>query len=363
MRRRLLVVCLCFLLVLPAGCAPKKRTAVPVFFAGSLIIPFQELEAAYEAQHPEVDLLLEGHGSIQVIRHVNEIHELIDVVVTADHALIPMLMYSAQVPETRAPYADWYIEFATNKLSLAYRSDSRYANEITADNWYEVISRPDVRLGLADPRFDACGYRALMVVQMAEKLYGQPTLFEDLITGSFRTGITTRLENGRLVIHVPEILEVKDKSPLVLRAYSIQLIALLESGDLDYAFEYESVIKQHQLQSVALPDELNLGAEALADHYGQVEVRMDYQRFASVQPVFRGEPIAYGVTIPTNAPHPAEAARFVAFLLGPEGQKILLNNHQPLIIPGRASNYERVPAALQSLCVPAPELSGTGLLR
>ena len=325
---------------------------MPIFFAGSLIVPFEEIERVYEAQHPDVDLLLEGHGSIQVIRHVTEIHELIDVTITADHALIPMLMYSAHVPGTQQPYANWYCKFATNSLALAYRPGSRYADEITPENWYEVISRPGVKLGMADPRFDASGYRALMVIQMGEKLYGQPTLFEDLITGNFRSGMTTRLEGERLVIHVPEIVEVKDNSNLVVRAYSIQLVALLESGDLDYAFEYESVIKQHGLESVSLPPELNLGAEDMAGRYSQVEVRMDYQRFASVQPVFVGEPIAYGVTIPTNAPHPRQAAEFVAFLLGPEGQQILRDNYQPLIVPAQADNYEQVPASLRSLCQP-----------
>ena len=84
---------------LPA-CAPKEKTPLRVFFAGSLITPFADLERAYETAHPDVDVLMEGHGSIQVIRHVTEIHELIDVVVTADHALIPMLMYEKTVPET-----------------------------------------------------------------------------------------------------------------------------------------------------------------------------------------------------------------------------------------------------------------------
>ncbi len=49
-------------------------------------MPFDALEKAYEAEHPNIDIQTEGHGSIQVIRHVTEIHELIDVVVTADYA-------------------------------------------------------------------------------------------------------------------------------------------------------------------------------------------------------------------------------------------------------------------------------------
>lgn len=340
--------------VASSGCAPKEKTPLSVFFAGSLITPFADLEKGYEAAHPNVDVLMEGHGSIQVIRHVTEIHQLIDVVVTADHALIPMLMYQKSVPETGKPYSDWYIKFASNKLALAYTSRSKYADEINADNWYKVIARPGVKVGIADPRFDASGYRALMALKLAETAYNKPTVFVDVILGRFKTAINVQEENGIQVIHVPEIVETKPDSGIVIRGSSIQLIALLESGDIDYAFEYESVIEQHGLQVVRLPDAVNLGSAERAADYAKVQVRMDFQRFLSVNPVFNGEVIDYGVTIPTNAPHPKEAEEFVAFLLGPEGRKVMEANHHPFIAPMEGNQYDAIPKRLQALCVPMP---------
>jgi molybdate/tungstate transport system substrate-binding protein len=331
-----------------------EKTPLKVFFAGSLIIPFQALEEAYEARHPEIDVQMEGHGSIQVIRYVTEIHDQVDVAATADHALISMLMYTGRVPETGRPYAEWYIKFATNRLALAYAPTSRYADEINAENWHKVIARPGVKVGIADPRFDASGYRALMVLQMAEAVYDQSIIFENLTMGRFKTPITVREEGGQAVIHVPEILQPKPDSGILVRGASIQLISLLESGDLDYAFEYESVIQQHGLQMVRLPEILNLGSEEYADQYGRVQVKLDFQRFASVKPEFTGEVIGYGITIPTNAPHPDQAAEFVAFLLGPEGQAIMETNNHPLIVPPQADRYEALPEALKALCVSSP---------
>ncbi len=336
------------------GCAPRTadKTAVRVLIAGSLMIPFDALEKAYEAEHPDVDVQMEAHGSIQVIRHVTEIHELSDLVVSADHALIPLLMYSSRVPESGQPYAGWYVKFATNRLGLAYSSRSKYAAQINADNWYKIIARPDVKVGIADPRFDAAGYRALMALQLAKAAYGKPTVFEDVIMGQFKTPITQQEENGRAIIHVPEIVETKPDSNLVIRGASIQLIALLESGDLDYAFEYESVIQQHKLQLVKLPDAVNLGSEQYADHYSKVQVRLDFQRFASVKPEFNGEVIGYGVTIPSNAPHPRQAEELLAFVLGPKGRAIMEANQHPLITPALADHYDLVPQGLKSLCSP-----------
>jgi molybdate/tungstate transport system substrate-binding protein len=336
------------------ACSAGGGSTLTVLYAGSLIIPFTALEKAYEEAHPGVDVQMEGHGSIQVIRHVTEIGDLVDVVATADGALIPLLMYGRDVPGTGRPYAEWYIEFATNRLALAYTPASRGADEINAGNWYEVLGGEGVTLGLADPRLDAAGYRALMVLAMAEEEYGEPTLFFDLVGSRLRPVVTTAEEEGRTVIVVPELLEPLSGSGLLMRGASIQLVALLESGDVDYAFEYESVIRQHGLEMVALPDSLNLGADARRGDYRQVQVRLDFRRFASVQPVFDGDLIRYAVTIPTNAPNPEEAERFVAFLLGPEGRAIMAANYQEMLTQPEADHHDALPDALAPLTVPAP---------
>jgi len=344
--------------VAPSTAPLAQRTPLVVFCAGSLIGPFADLEAGFEALHPEIDVLNECHGSIQVIRHVTELHEAIDVVATADAALIPLLMYQAKVPETGQPYANWYIRFASNRLALAYGEHSQYGNEITADNWYEVLARPGVSLGLADPRFDAAGYRGLMALKLAEGLYHQPGIFKGLLGERFQYPITAFEDDSGIEIRVPEILETRpvgnDRSQIIIRGASLQLIALLESGDLDYAFEYESVIRQHGLPYVALPAALNLGDPGQAENYGRVTVKLDFQRFTSVKPVFQGETIGYGMTIPSNAPHAAQAASFIAYLLSPAGQAIMAQNYQPLTLPPGCDGAAHMPGALQAFCKPAP---------
>jgi molybdate/tungstate transport system substrate-binding protein len=325
-----------------------------VFCAGSLIIPFAQLEEAFERYRPDVDLRNECHGSIQVIRHVTELHELIDVVATADYALIPMLMYESSDPESGKPYASWYIRFATNQLSLAYSTTSRYAQEINAQNWPSILARPDIKFGLADPRFDAAGYRALMVLRLAEDYYGDPAIFENLIQGRFVIPITIFEWDDYTEITVPEILEPVPDSGIVVRGASVHLIALLESGDLDYAFEYQSVIRQHGLSWVDLPPEINLGDAEYQDRYGKVQVKLDFQRFASVKPVFWGEQIGYGITIPGNAPHPELAEAFISFLLGPQGEQIMDANSHPLSQPPVCDQPENVPPSLRVFCESSP---------
>ncbi len=341
----------------PDGLTPSMEATAPentrlkVMIAGSLMVPFDALEEAYETAHPDVDVEVEAHGSIQVIRHVTEIGDLVDVVVPADYNLIPMLMYQTPVPDSGEMFSDWYLEFAGNELALAYTPDSLMADEITSENWYEVLSNPDVRLGLSDPRFDASGYRTLMITQLAESYYGNPTLFEKTFIGRFTNPLSVQKSEGKSVIHVPEVLEPSADSNIVMRGSSIALIALLESGEIDYAFEYQSVIEQQGLLYVSLPDELNLGLPELAAQYASVQVQLDFRRFSTVTPIFDGVPIGYGISIPANAPHPEEALAFVQFLIGPEGQAIMAANHHPALETPLSDNCSTVPEVLQASCV------------
>ena len=347
-RRARVGVLLIVVLLLPAvaagGCG-SNRTKLTVLCAGSLIVPFDQLAQEFETAHPGIDVAVEGHGSIQVVREVTELHKEADVMVVADRSLLPMLMYGHKVPGSAEDYANWYIRFATNRLGIAYTSQSKYAAEIGSANWYEVLSRPDVKLGISDPRIDSCGYRALMVCQLAEDDYTDNTILERVM-GDFSPPITVSDNIEAHVIAVPETVKPKK---VTMRGYSVTLLSLLESGDLDYCFEYESVARQRGLGFVELPPEIDLGSREFADRYGQVAVKMDFQRFASINPEFRGEPIQYALTIPTNSPHRDAAIQFVEFLLGSDGQTIFLESYQPTLVPPEADNPANMPASLRSL--------------
>ncbi len=337
-----------------SGCASQSKVPLRIFYAGSLIIPFQELKTAFEAANPGIQANMEGHGSIQVLRQVSDLHDNVDVAFSADESLIPMLLYQSADPQTGKPNADWYIRFATNEMAIAYSAQSKYANEINADNWFEILNRPDVRVGIADPRFDANGYRALMVFKLAEDYYNKNTIFADLMDGQFKYPITAVEENQETVIHVPELVETTPGAQIVVRGYSVQILPLIESGDIDYAFEYLSVIEQHNLTSLRLPLQINLSDPLYRDRYRSVVVNLGYQRFASVKPEFRGEVIGYGLTIPENASHPQEAEQFIAYLLGPEGQKIMKANQHPTVSPPLADHLDLLPPVLKALCQSIP---------
>jgi molybdate/tungstate transport system substrate-binding protein len=333
-----------------AGCGDTTARQVRLIYAGSLIVPFDHLAREFERLHPGTEVITESHGSIQVLRNVSELGGRFDLAVSADEQLIPPLMYARRDQRTGRPYATWYASFATNRMVLAVSPTSPLADRFTAADWYRELTRPGVRFGLADPRFDPAGYRAMMVLQLAERRYDDPYLFEDVFMGKFTAPVTVEEGGGEAVIHVPEILETRPGAGLVLRGASVQLVALLESGDLDCAFEYESVARQHGLRYVRLPAAIDLGEAAHRADYQRVAVKLDFRRFASVKPVFRGDLIRYAFTIPTNAPDPGEARAFAAFLLGPEGRRALRRDYQPLLTPPTLDHPDAAPEEVRRAC-------------
>ena len=101
--------------------------------------------------------------------------------------------------------ADWNIRFASNQLVLCYTDQSRYAGEVNHSNWYEILGREDVGWGHSDPNLDPCGYRSLMVLQLAEKYYNTPSLYDRLIANRPQKNIRPKsVEHVRLFTTPPE---------------------------------------------------------------------------------------------------------------------------------------------------------------
>lgn len=304
------------LLTLMAGCSGEMATPLPgkavltIFHAGSLSVPFKELEREFEKLNPDVDVQRESSSSGVAIRKITELGKKADILASADYSLIPDLMFPN--------FADWYICFARNSMVIACTEKSKFSEEINSNNWYDILTREGVEYGHSD-LLDPCGYRTLLVWQLAEKYYNVPGLYR------------------RLEEHCP---------PENIRPKSVELIALLESGELDYAFEYRSVAVQHGLKFVELPPELDLSSLKFADFYRQAKVEVPGKEPGATL-TKEGKPIVYGLTIPSNAPHPELAVEFIKFLLSKEGQAIMEQNGQPPIIPALTNDLAKVPPELR----------------
>ena len=325
MKRSLaLIIVSILLLSLTAGCLhkrPSKRELI-VIHAGSLAVPFTGVEKAFENLHSDVDVQREAYGSVVAIRQITELGKQADILASADYSLIPEMMY----PE----YADWYVRFAKNEIVLAYnQKKSKYASEITPENWYEILQRDGVTFGFSNPNLDPCGYRSVMVCMLAQLYYGKD-IFDTLIMN--HTAITVTEENGTYLIKIPDDLS-PDTDKVTIKPKETDLTALVEMGALDYYFIYRSVALQHNLSFIDLPAEIDLGDLNHTDLYDKIKLQTADGRIKV------SKPIVYGITVPKNAPHPDVAIEFVKFILSPEGARIFESAGQTPLTPAEGEGY------------------------
>jgi molybdate/tungstate transport system substrate-binding protein len=242
---------------------------ITIFAAASLAKPLQALTAEFQRE-TGVPVLVELGGSIEQSRKLTDLGRTPDVLLLVDDDVVAALMPA---------HLDWYVRFATNRVVVAYTDKSAHADSISVENWFRVLVRGDVRVGRADATLAPAGRHAMALLQRAEGVYGLPYLSERIV----------------------------ERSPLkYVRPNAAELAVLLETGEVDYILEYESVARQYGFKFLALPTELSL-------------------------------PVLYGVSVPRQATHAASAVRFVASLLSDDGKKILRDAHVSML---------RVPIAL-----------------
>jgi len=303
---------------------------VTVFNAGSLNTPFAKVEAAYEGQFPRVDVQLFGGGSVTMIEKITKQGKKADVLASADAYLIPTLMYPT--------YADYYVTFAKNHMVVVYTNQSRHKDTITSDNWYEVLNTPDVKYVISDPNTDPAGYRAVMSVQLAERVYGVDSIFTSLL-GSHSTMTRTFSDNKYTI----DVTKPSPDGKLLIGKNGPDVIAILKDGKADYAIEYSSVAIQNGLPYIELPIGMDLSSQDYAGTYATVKVKRISGTTTATE---TATPIIYAVTVPKNARSPDLGLEFIRILISKTGQDILTADGQETIVP--ALGYGNVPAALKA---------------
>jgi len=251
-----------------------------VFLAASLSKPMQPVLDSFAARTGTV-IQRESGASLEHVRKITELHRTPDVLLLADAEVIPQLL----VPK----YATWYAGFARNRLVVAYTPRSKHAKEINATNWTTILQRRDVEVGRTDPNLAPAGYRTLLMLQLAERYYKRGGLAASLLRNAPERNV---------------------------RSNAAELAALLASGELDYIYDYQSVAEANGFRFISLPAPIDLGDANRAAEYAAVSVKV---RGATPgqKVTMKGQPILYGMTVPTGAPHPTVAKRFLDFLTSP----------------------------------------------
>jgi molybdate/tungstate transport system substrate-binding protein len=179
-------------------------------------------------------------------------------------------------------------------MTVMYTNRSRFASEISPGNWYQVITRPGVIVGVSNKDTDPSGSQAIFMLQLAGLEY---------------------YRNSSYLYDQLYISKAASKELIVVPTETV-LDAQLETGAVDYVLTYSSEAISHKLQYLTLDSKVNLSNLTLSNWYAQATTTINGKQT-------KGAPILYDITIPTNSPDPSLGSAFIKALFSSQGQEIL----------------------------------------
>ena len=295
-----------------AGAQAAEPVTITVFAAGTLAQPFSTMAREFERTHPGIVVQPQFGGSVKMVKRVTVLGQVADVVAVADYTVIPKYMFGEG---GQARYADWYVGFVGNAVTFIYTRKSKFASEINANNWFDVLARPGVEIGRSNPDTDPSGYQTLQMLSFAAPYYHRPLFAQSILP------------------HAPEC-KIRDTEK--------HMILALQLGQIDYLAIYRSDALQHHFSYLSLPASIDLSDPKFGSDYARISVHTKNGDLTA-------KPIVYGLTIPRNAPHPQAALAFVQFVLSPAGRAIAQDDGFKTLVPAYAVHPEQMPAALHPL--------------
>ena len=289
----------------------SSQEPLRVFNAAALGPAFRQLLTEMRAARLIPGFDHQNAPSLEVVRKLTDLGQVPDVLAVADVALFDSLI----LPR----HSTWYLVFGNSALVLAYGRKSTHAQDLTANNWMDILLRPRVRTGRSDPRVDPSGYRTLMALELAERWYHRP-------------GLAAQLRRA-----MPD---------QYVRRAEADLSALIQAGELDYIWTYRNLARAHGLRWLELPPEINLEDPTRATWYAQAQITLPGSAQTPAL-TLHGAPIVFALTIPRAARSPNLAESFIRRLLSPEGRRVMTQSGFAMLITPQVVG-PGAPAFLQS---------------
>ena len=191
-----------------AGCG-SGGTRVVVFAASSLTDVFERLESEFEAQHPDVDVVVNVGGSSTLVAQLGE-GAPADILVTADLETMARAVSTSETAGDPAP-------FARNEIVIAVETGNPLDIESLDDlvDAVVVLAAPDVPAGEYARSVLEC---ADVTVEPASLEQNVRSVAAKVELGEADAGLVYRTDvSGDLdVVEVPASCQVSAEYPIVL---------------------------------------------------------------------------------------------------------------------------------------------------
>jgi molybdate/tungstate transport system substrate-binding protein len=318
--------------------AYSEKGTIIIYAADSLGQQLNSTANKFESQHPNVNVQIHYMGSSAAIRQITDLNKTADIVASADYGLIDKQL----IPD----YTSFNLKYARNEMVIAYTDKSKNSSQINSNNWYQIFSQNNVKFGFSDPNSDPAGYRAVMMIQLANTYYNNSTIFDNLVAKN--SAIISQVNGTGYVVNCPTNLNPGSK--IMIRPDVAQMMPSLQSDAIDYLITYKSLAAHAGVKYITLPAMLQLSNTTYEPDYKKIHL-IQFSG-TSKSKTLTLTPIVYGITVLSKAPQKQLAIEFVQLLLSPTGTQIIKDSFQEPISPAIATvDSTNIPNALQQYVV------------
>ncbi|MCI4320061.1 MAG: extracellular solute-binding protein [Thermoplasmata archaeon] len=308
--------------------APSAPTGtLSITAAGTLGTLFPAVANQLANESPGITVTLASQqyqGSLAALAAITQLHNTFDVAAAADYRLIPS--------QLEPNYAAREYVFATTPEVLAYDPTSTALTGVNTTNWPEKITASGFRLAIANASTDPNGYNEIFVLELQ---------------GGLSMGSLGALYGHFFTTPVGQLAEPNPTTTVV--EPETQAATLLTTHQVAAFIIYRSYALSHHLSFVDFDPHVGLGNLSLgtSGSYGAASTSI---LTANGTKLIHGAPVAFAVTVPSNAPNAAIGTLFVHLLLSAEGGRFVTQAGFVAISPAWVDN-----AAGQSSWI-APEV-------
>ena len=280
------------LIVLISGLAQAEsvKGEIKVIYPENIQFLVEKFKDSFQKQYPGASVILQKGAGPEQIQQLYSGNETADILVLSDDRLVRS--------SVQTMYQSTPTDFMSDEIAIIAGKNAKYFDELTLRYWNTFLLRPDVKIGIPDTAKSYAAIRVPMVWKLAETWVHQMSLYESLTA------------------------KLKTMEP------QSSIISALQSGNIDYSFDYATQGKQNGLRVFRLLKYYNLGDPTLANVYKSavietVEKKLQY-----------GEPIIYSIGALKKSKNQTAAQAFIEYVSGNEGRTILQAEELAPVIGG-----------------------------
>ncbi|MCI0611613.1 extracellular solute-binding protein [bacterium] len=281
------------LIVLISGLAQAEsvKGEIKVIYPENIQFLMEKFKDGFQKQNPGASVILQKGAGPEQIQQLYSGNETADILVLSDDRLVRS--------SVQTMYQSTPTDFMSDEIAIIAGKNAKYFDELTVRYWNTYLLRPDVKVGIPDTAKSYAAIRVPLVWKLAETWVHQMSLFESLTAK----------------------LKTTEPQPSIISA--------LQSGNLDYSFDYATQGKQNGLRVFRLLKYYNLGDPTLENVYKSAVIETVEKK------LLHGEPIIYSIGELKKSKNQTAVQAFIEYVSGNEGRAILQAEELAPVIGGR----------------------------